>query len=83
MTYACTCVRVCVCACVRVCANQIMEEFYNIFGDELKSVTGNPTLIDNAIASVNTLVDPITQLDYDPFDPVHEKDWEKVTTNVH
>ena len=35
-----------------------MEEFYNIFGPELKSVTGDPKRIDDVLARVEALVAP-------------------------
>ena len=35
-----------------------MEEFHNIFGPELKSVTGDPKRIDDVLARVEALVVP-------------------------
>ena len=58
----------------------IMEEFYNIFGDELKSVTGNPQMIVDAIVRVNGLIDPIETVDFDPFDHKLGAKWKAITT---
>ena len=35
-----------------------MEEFYNIFGPELKSVTGDPKRIDDVLKRVEALINP-------------------------
>ena len=39
-----------------------MEEFYNIFGPELKSVTGDPKRIDDVLARVESLVTPFEKV---------------------
>lgn len=39
-----------------------MEEFYNIFGPELKSVTGDPQRIEEVLKRVDGLVDPIQKV---------------------
>ena len=46
---------------------QILEEFYNIFGPELKAVTGDPKRIDDVLRWVDSLVVPIEELNFDPF----------------
>nr|XP_015221526.1 PREDICTED: dynein heavy chain 10, axonemal [Lepisosteus oculatus] len=46
---------------------QILEEFYNIFGPELKAVTGDPKRIDDVLRWVDSLVIPIEELSFDPF----------------
>ncbi|XP_067084612.1 dynein axonemal heavy chain 10 [Osmerus mordax] len=46
---------------------QILEEFYNIFGSELKAVTGDPKRIDDVLRWVDSLVVPIEELSFDPF----------------
>lgn len=38
---------------------QVLEEFYNIFGPELKSVTGDPKRIEEVLKQVDALVKPI------------------------
>lgn len=38
---------------------QVMEEFYNIFGPELKAVTGDPKRIEDVLKRVDGLVQPI------------------------
>ena len=37
----------------------VMEEFYNIFGPELKAVTGDPKRIEDVLKRVDGLVKPI------------------------
>lgn len=44
-----------------------MEEFYNIFGPELKAVTGDPKRIDDVLCRVDNLVTPMETLTFDPF----------------
>ncbi|XP_059533127.1 dynein axonemal heavy chain 10 [Myotis daubentonii] len=46
---------------------QVMEEFYNIFGPELKAVTGDPKRIDDVLCRVDNLVTPMESLTFDPF----------------
>ncbi|XP_017580699.2 dynein heavy chain 10, axonemal [Pygocentrus nattereri] len=46
---------------------QTLEEFYNIFGPELKAVTGDPKRIDDVLRWVDSLVVPIEELNFDPF----------------
>ncbi len=36
-----------------------MEEFYNIFGPELKAVTGDPKRIEDVLKRVDALIEPI------------------------
>lgn len=57
-----------------------MEEFYNIFGAELKAVTGEPKKIDAVIQRVEALTEPISSCVYDPFEPRHEKHWKELVT---
>ena len=40
----------------------MLEEFYNIFGPELKSVTGDPRRIEEVLKRVDALVKPITEV---------------------
>jgi dynein heavy chain len=55
-----------------------MQEFYNIFGDELKSVTGNPQVIDDVIVRVRGLLDPLERVDFDPTERRNAAAWAKV-----
>ena len=40
----------------------MLEEFYNIFGPELKAVTGDPQRITEVLVRVDKLVEPIEQV---------------------
>lgn len=46
---------------------QTIEEFHNIFGPELKAVTGDPERIDTVIQRVDRLVVDIEVIKFDPF----------------
>ncbi|NXA37419.1 DYH10 protein, partial [Eudromia elegans] len=46
---------------------QVIEEFYNIFGPELKAVTGDPKRIDDVLRRVDRLTSPMEQLTFDLF----------------
>lgn len=48
---------------------QTIEEFHNIFGPELKAVTGDPERIDTVIQRVDRLVLDIETIKFDPFNP--------------
>lgn len=41
---------------------QVLEEFYNIFGPELKAVTGDPKRIEDVLKRVDALVKPIEEV---------------------
>ena len=54
---------------------QIVEEFRNIFGPELKAVTGNPEGIEAVLQKVNTLMLDIETVRFDPFNPGQRYNW--------
>ena len=54
---------------IQVLSMQTIEEFYNIFGAELKAVTGDPERIDTVIERVNRLIHDIRTIKFDPFNP--------------
>ncbi|NXL10089.1 DYH10 protein, partial [Mesembrinibis cayennensis] len=53
----------------------IIEEFYNVFGPELKAVTGDPKRIDDLLRRVNGLTSPMEELTFDPFSIKSAHDW--------
>jgi dynein heavy chain len=55
-----------------------LEEFYNIFGPELKAVTGDPKRIDDVLRWVDSLVVPIEELSFDPFNIRKMGSWKMV-----
>ncbi|XP_069353305.1 dynein axonemal heavy chain 10 isoform X1 [Eulemur rufifrons] len=57
---------------------QVMEEFYNIFGPELKAVTGDPKRIDDVLCRVDSLVTPMESLTFDPFSIKSSHFWKYV-----
>ncbi|XP_043835576.1 dynein axonemal heavy chain 10 [Dromiciops gliroides] len=57
---------------------QVIEEFYNIFGPELKAVTGDPKRIDDVLCRVDGLVSPMEVLTFDPFSIKCSQFWKYV-----
>ncbi|XP_004690685.2 PREDICTED: dynein heavy chain 10, axonemal [Condylura cristata] len=57
---------------------QVVEEFYNIFGPELKAVTGDPKRIDDVLCRVDGLVSPMENLTFDPFSIKSSQYWKYV-----
>ncbi len=56
---------------------QTIEEFHNIFGPELKAVTGDPDRIDTVIERVDRLVLDIETVKFDPFNPSNRHAYHK------
>ncbi|XP_031164939.2 dynein heavy chain 10, axonemal [Sander lucioperca] len=57
---------------------QILEEFYNIFGPELKGVTGDPKRIDEVLCRVDSLVLPIEDVSFNPFNICKMSSWKMI-----
>ncbi|XP_076006843.1 dynein axonemal heavy chain 10 [Genypterus blacodes] len=57
---------------------QILEEFHNIFGPELRTVTGDPKRIDEVLHRVDSLVLPIEGVDFDPFSICKMSSWKMI-----
>ncbi|XP_051514176.1 dynein axonemal heavy chain 10 [Myxocyprinus asiaticus] len=57
---------------------QTLDEFYIIFGPELKAVTGDPKRIDDVLRRVDCLVVPIEELAFDPFDIRKMGSWKMI-----
>uniref|UniRef100_A0A3B5A058 Dynein heavy chain tail domain-containing protein n=1 Tax=Stegastes partitus TaxID=144197 RepID=A0A3B5A058_9TELE len=57
---------------------QILEEFHNIFGPELKNVTGDPKRIDEVLCRVDNLVLPFEEVDFDPFSIFKMSSWKMI-----
>lgn len=47
---------------------EVMEQFYSIFGPELKAVTGDPQAINEVIKRVDALIFPFETIPFDIFD---------------
>ncbi|KAF3695797.1 Dynein heavy chain 10, axonemal Axonemal beta dynein heavy chain 10 Ciliary dynein heavy chain 10 [Channa argus] len=54
---------------------QTLEEFYNIFGPEVKGVTGKLKLIDEVLYRVDSLVLPIEKVSFNPFNISKKNSW--------
>ncbi|TKS80370.1 Dynein heavy chain 10, axonemal [Collichthys lucidus] len=57
---------------------QVLEELNNIFGPELKSVTGDPKGIDDVLCRVNSLILPIEGVSFNPFNFCEMNRWKVV-----
>ncbi|XP_062273833.1 dynein axonemal heavy chain 10 [Scomber scombrus] len=57
---------------------QVLEEFYNIFGPELKGVTGDPKGIDEVLCRVDSLVLPFEEVRFDPFNICKMSSWKMI-----
>ena len=54
---------------------QTIEEFHNIFGPELKAVTGDPDRIERVLQKVDNLVLDIETVRFDPYSPSSRQEW--------
>lgn len=59
---------------------EVMEQFYNIFGPELKAVTGDPQQIDEVIKRVEALIIPFEQIQFDIFSKKFQSAWDSLMT---
>jgi len=57
----------------------VLQDFYNIFGPDLKSIINDPAQIDTVIKRVDALVVPIEEADFDIFNVFNKEDWEALT----
>ena len=54
----------------------VLEDFYNIFGAELKSIINDPAQIDAIIKKVDKLVVPLQKADFNIFVEFNKENWE-------
>ncbi|XP_020287511.1 dynein-1-alpha heavy chain, flagellar inner arm I1 complex-like [Pseudomyrmex gracilis] len=57
----------------------VLQDFYNIFGSELKSIINDPAQIDAVVKRVDALVVPIESADFDVFNVFNKENWEALT----
>lgn len=57
----------------------VLQDFYNIFGPELKSIINDPAQIDAVVKRVDALVVPIEEADFDIFNTFNKENWEALT----
>nr|XP_057927697.1 dynein axonemal heavy chain 10-like isoform X1 [Doryrhamphus excisus] len=62
---------------------QNLEEFYNIFSPELKSVTLDPKRFDEMLTNVDKLILPFEADNFDPFDSCKMSSWKIVMQNFN
>ena len=56
----------------------MLLEFYNIFGPELKAVTGDPKRIEDVLKRVVGLVQPLEAVKNDPFELKSAPQWKSL-----
>ncbi|KAK1133358.1 hypothetical protein K0M31_011173 [Melipona bicolor] len=54
----------------------VLQDFHNIFGPELKSIISDPAQIDTVVKRVDRLILPILEADYNVFDEYNQENWE-------
>ncbi|XP_058809033.1 dynein axonemal heavy chain 10 [Phymastichus coffea] len=54
----------------------VLRDFYNIFGEELKSIVDDPARIDSIIERVTQLLGPIRNAEVDAFNEYNRESWE-------
>lgn len=65
----------------KVCADlnkivSVLQDFYNIFGADLKSTINDPAQIDTIIKRVDELVDPVKNADFNIFTEFNKENWD-------
>ncbi|XP_012272400.1 dynein heavy chain 10, axonemal [Orussus abietinus] len=61
----------------------VLEDFYNIFGAELKSIIDDPAQIDAIVKRVDTLVLPIQDADFDVFTEFNKENWDATMSSFY
>nr|KAF7430111.1 hypothetical protein H0235_006509 [Vespula pensylvanica] len=54
----------------------VLQDFYNIFGADLKSIIYEPAHIDTIIKRIGLLLEPFKLADFDVFSPFNKENWE-------
>lgn len=54
----------------------VLQDFYNIFGPELKSIINDPAQIDAIIKRVEKLIVPLQTADFNVFTKFNKENWE-------
>ncbi|KYN03638.1 Dynein heavy chain 10, axonemal, partial [Cyphomyrmex costatus] len=57
----------------------VLQDFYNIFGPDLKSIINDPAQIDAVVKRVDALIVPIEEADFDIFNVFNKENWEALT----
>ncbi|XP_057328415.1 dynein axonemal heavy chain 10-like isoform X2 [Microplitis mediator] len=54
----------------------VLQNFYNIFGPELKSIITDPAQIDVIVKRVDELIEPILHADFNIFNKLNQENWD-------
>lgn len=65
------------------CAPQVMEEFGNIFGSDLKAVTGDIDQIEEVLCRVDSLRLPFEDIVFNPFDFYKISSWKIIMQDFY
>lgn len=66
-----------------ICAPQVMEEFRNIFGFDLKAVTGDICQIEEVLCRVDGLSLPFEDIVFNPFDFYKISSWKMIMQDFY
>lgn len=66
-----------------ICAPQVMEEFGNIFGSDLKAVTGDICQIEEVLCRVDGLRLPFEDIVFNPFDFYKISSWKIIMQDFY
>ncbi|XP_017781324.1 PREDICTED: dynein heavy chain 10, axonemal [Nicrophorus vespilloides] len=58
----------------------IVDQFTNIFGPELKSIMTDPQKIDDVVRNLESLVHPIELADFDIYKETFKENWQQIMT---
>ncbi|KAG7199559.1 hypothetical protein KM043_014170 [Ampulex compressa] len=61
----------------------VLQDFYNIFGADLKSIINDPAQIDAIVKRVDRLIVPIQEADFDIFDQFNKENWEATMSSFY
>ncbi|XP_048509941.1 dynein axonemal heavy chain 10-like [Athalia rosae] len=61
----------------------VLQDFHNIFGAELKAIMNNPEQIDGVIKRVDKLVVPVQQADFDFYTEFNKENWEVLMSSFY
>jgi dynein heavy chain len=62
---------------------QVLEQFHNVLGPELKAVTGDSHQIDEVLQRVKEMILSIESVNFEVFDKRYQTSWETVMSRFH
>eukprot|EP01018_Ginkgo_biloba_P029496 Gb_13869 [translate_table: standard] len=62
---------------------EVVDDFHNFLGPELKAVTGDAQGIDSVIQQVTAMVEPVEKLPFEAFDKFYAAQWSSTMSNFN